>query len=104
MAMGPWLFRKEISFIGNPDVVTRNSEKDYLGQVRSNREVFVIDLRSKSLGKSTALNGSWPQSVFYRRNLLLAFCYIAPFYGVFRRFNFQIRIVTQMYGKDIVYI
>ena len=53
-------------------------------------KVFVIDLRSKSLGKSTALNGSWPQNVLYGRNLLLAFCYIAPFYGVFRRiFHFQ---------------
>ena len=87
--MGPWLFRKEIPFIGNPDVVTRNSEKDDLGQVRSNRVVFVIDLWSKSLGKSTALNGSWQQSVFYGRNLLLAFCYIAPFYGVFRRIIFS---------------
>ena len=85
--MGPWLFRKETPFIGDPDVVTRNSEKDYLGQVRSNREVFVIDLRSKSLGKSTALNGSWPQNILYGLNLLLAFCYIAPFYGVFRRIS-----------------
>ena len=36
--MRPWLFRKETPFIGDPDVVNRNSEKDDLGKVRSNRE------------------------------------------------------------------
>jgi hypothetical protein len=29
--MRPWLIRKEIPFIGDPDVVNRNSEKDDLG-------------------------------------------------------------------------
>ena len=56
--MRPWLFRKEIPFIGNPDVVNRNSEKMTLGKSVLIVKVFVIDPRSKSLGKSTALNGS----------------------------------------------
>ena len=61
--MRPWLFRKEIPFIGNPDVVNRNSEKMTLGKSVLIVKVFVIDPRSKSLGKSTALNGSWQQSL-----------------------------------------
>lgn len=62
--MRPWLFRKETPFIGDPDVVNRNSEKMTLGKSVLIVKVFVIDPRSKSLGKSTALNGSWQQSLF----------------------------------------
>ena len=61
--MRPWLFRKETPFIGDPDVVNRNSEKMSLGKSVLIVKVFVIDPRSKSLGKSTALNGSWQQSL-----------------------------------------
>lgn len=56
--MRPWLFRKETPIIGDPDVVNRNSEKMTLGKSVLIVKVFVIDPRSKSLGKSTALNGS----------------------------------------------
>jgi hypothetical protein len=64
--MRPWLFRKETPIIGDPDVVNRNSEKMTLGKSVLIVKVFVIDPRSKSLGKSTALNGSWQQSsLFY---------------------------------------
>jgi hypothetical protein len=59
--MRPWLFRKETPIIGGPDVVNRNSEKMTLGKSVLIVKVFVIDPRSKSLGKSTALNGSWQQ-------------------------------------------
>ena len=87
--MRPWLFRKEIPFIGDPDVVNRNSEKMTLGKSVLIVKVFVIDPRSKSLGKSTALNGSWQQSIPCVWNLLLAFCFISLFYGVFRRLFIQ---------------
>ena len=83
--MRPWLFRKETPFIGDPEVVNRNSEKMTLGKSVLIVKVFVIDPRSKSLGKSTALNGSWQQNILYGWNLLLAFCFISLFYGVFRR-------------------
>lgn len=82
--MRPWL-QVKAPFIGVPDVVNRNSEKMTLGKSVLIVKVFVIDPRSKSLGKSTALNGSWQQNILYGWNLLLAFCYISLFYGVFRR-------------------
>ena len=83
--MRPWPIRKETPFIGDPDAVNRNSEKMTLGKSVLIVKVFVIDPRSKSLGKSTALNGSWQQNILYGWNLLLAFCFISLFYGVFRR-------------------
>ena len=61
--MRPWPIRKETPFIGDPDAVNRNSEKMTLGKSVLIVKVFVIDPRSKSLGKSTALNGSWQQSL-----------------------------------------
>jgi len=61
--MRPWPIRKETPFIGDPGAVNRNSEKMTLGKSVLIVKVFVIDPRSKSLGKSTALNGSWQQSL-----------------------------------------
>ena len=49
--MRPWLFRKETPIIGDPDVVNRNSEKMTLGKSVLIVKVFVIDPRSRSLGK-----------------------------------------------------
>lgn len=93
--MRPWLFRKETPFIGDPDVVNRNSEKMTLGKSVLIVKVFVIDPRSKSLGKSTALNGSWQQNILYGWNLLLAFCFISLFYGVFRRLLSMNRFINK---------
>lgn len=93
--MRPWLFRKETPIIGDPDVVNRNSEKMTLGKSVLIVKVFVIDPRSKSLGKSTALNGSWQQNILYGWNLLLAFCFISLFYGVFRRLLSMNRFINK---------
>lgn len=72
----------------DPGVANQIRKKMTLGKSVLIVKVFVIDPRSKSLGKSTALNGSWQQNTLYGWNLLLAFCFISLFYGVFRR-NFQ---------------
>ena len=93
--MRPWPIRKETPFIGDPDAVNRNSEKMTLGKSVLIVKVFVIDPRSKSLGKSTALNGSWQQNILYGWNLLLAFCFISLFYGVFRRLLSMNRFINK---------
>jgi hypothetical protein len=90
--MRPWLFRKETPFIGDPDVVNRNSEKMTLGKSVLIVKVFVIDPRSKSLGKSTALNGSWQQSsLFYGIcfSLSVLYRYFMGFLGEFSTYHIQ---------------
>jgi hypothetical protein len=47
----------------DPDVANQIRKKMTLGKSVLIVKVFVIDPRSKSLGKSTALNGSWQQSL-----------------------------------------
>jgi hypothetical protein len=88
--MRPWLFRKETPFIGDPDVVNRNSEKMTLGKSVLIVKVFVIDPRSKSLGKSTALNGSWQQSLSHLN--IFPFLFILGI-SIASRFLFYIAIL-----------
>jgi hypothetical protein len=88
--MRPWLFRKETPIIGDPDVVNRNSEKMTLGKSVLIVKVFVIDPRSKSLGKSTALNGSWQQSLSHLN--IFPFLFILGI-SIASRFLFYIAIL-----------
>jgi hypothetical protein len=63
MAYETLALQERNTLMRDPDVVNRNSEKMTLGKSVLIVKVFVIDPRSKSLGKSTALNGSWQQSL-----------------------------------------
>jgi hypothetical protein len=74
----------------HPDVANQIRKKMTLGKSVLIVKVFVIDPRSKSLGKSTALNGSWQQSLSHLN--IFPFLFILGI-SIASRFLFYIAIL-----------